>query len=218
MNVGSIATRYSRALFEEARAQSVDKYIYGYLGALYDNMSVVPEAQRALLNPRIKNEYKFKLLYVGSGLKAGDQMPKGFLDNLIALFKGEKNNLIPIDGDEKNKDTEEKASELYQRFLWLVLKHERISVMRLIILVYKELYREHHNIDHVMFASAMELDKSIEKKIEKKIHEKTGREVELEMFVRPELIGGFWVVIGDKLYDYSYLTRLQNIRKSLWNK
>ncbi len=215
MNLGSIATRYSRALFEEAQAQSVDNYIYDYLGALYQNMSAVPEAHRALLNPRIKIDYKFKLLLVGSGLTKEKNADKGFWDNLIDFFKNEGKKLMQGDTPQ---GTEEKGIDLYQRFLWLVLKHDRISLMRLIILVYQDLYRKHHNIDHVMFATAVAVDKSIEKKVKEKIHEKTGREVELEMFVRPELIGGFWVVIGDKLYDYSYHTRLQNIRKSLWNK
>ena len=55
-------------------------------------------------------------------------------------------------------------------------------------------------------------------KVIDKIHTITGREVELETRIKPDLIGGFWVVVDDKLYDFSYRTRLQNIRKSLWNK
>ncbi len=218
MNVGSIATRYSRALFEEARAQSVDKYIYDYLGVLYQNMSRVPEAHRALLNPRIKPGYKFRLLLVGSGLSREKNAPKGFWDNMVEFFKNEGKKLMQDEQTDSPKASYEKGIDLYERFLWLVLKHDRISLMRLIILVYQDLYRKHHNIDHVMFATAVAVDQSIENKVREKIHEKTGRGVELEMFVRPELIGGFWVVIGDRLYDYSYHTRLQNIRKSLWNK
>ena len=193
MNLGSIATRYSRALFEEARAKSVDKYIYDYLGALYENMSAVPEAQKALLNPRTKTEHKFKLLLTASGLKANE--------------KGKKPDASLATG-----------TDLYQRFLRLVLKHDRIYLMRFIIFVYQHLYRQHHNIDHVIFATAKEIDKPLEQKVIDKIHKITGREVELETRVRPDLIGGFWVVVDDRLYDFSYRTRLQNIRKSLWNK
>ena len=193
MNLGSIATRYSRALFEEALEQSVDKYIYDYLGALYDNISAVPEAQKVILNPRTKAEHKFRLLLTASGLKPQE--------------KGKKTDASPA-----------KGVDLYQRFLRLVLKHERIYLMRFIIFMYQHLYRKHHNIDHVIFATATEIDKPLEQKVIDKIHSITGREVELETRVRPNLIGGFWVVVDDILYDFSYRTRLQNIRKSLWNK
>lgn len=189
MNIGSIATRYSRALFEEAREKSVDKYIYDYLGALYDNMSAMPEAQRVFMNPRTKTEHKFKLLLIASGLNP-----------------------------DKTDASKAMGVDLYQRFLRLVLKHERIYLMRFIIFVYKDLYRKHHNIDHVIFATAIEIDKSLQQKVTEKIHTITGREVELETRVRPDLIGGFCVVVDDRLYDFSYRTRLQNIRKSLWNK
>ena len=90
--------------------------------------------------------------------------------------------------------------------------------MRFIIFVYQDMYRKHHNIDHVIFATAKEIDKPLEQKVIDKIHTITGREVELETRIKPDLIGGFWVVVDDKLYDFSYRTRLQNIRKSLWNK
>lgn len=218
MNLGSIATRYSRALFEEARDKSVDKYIYDYLGALYDNMSAVPEAQRVFLNPRTKTEHKFKLLLTASGLKPNESTLKVLIDNLNGYSKDVTKSLKQGKSADKKETPEAISIDLYQRFLWLVLKHERIYLMRFIIFVYKYLYREYHNIDHVIFATATEIDKSLQQKVIEKIHNITGREVELETRVRPELIGGFWVVVDDNLYDFSYRTRLQNIRKSLWNK
>lgn len=218
MNLGSIATRYSRALFEEARDKSVDKYIYDYLGALYDNMSAVPEAQRVFLNPRTKTDHKFKLLLTASGLKPNESTLKVLIDNLNGYSKDVTKSLKQGKSADKKETPEAISIDLYQRFLWLVLKHERIYLMRFIIFVYKYLYREYHNIDHVIFATATEIDKSLQQKVIEKIHNITGREVELETRVRPELIGGFWVVIDDNLYDFSYRTRLQNIRKSLWNK
>ena len=193
MTLGSIATRYIRALFEEALEKSVDQDIYGYFSALYDNMSAMPEAQKVVLNPRTKTEHKYKLLLTASGLK-------------------------PDEKGKKAGTASAKGADLYQRFLKLVLKHERIYLMRFIIFVYQYMYRKHHNIDHVIFATAKEIDKPLEKKVIDKIHKITGREVELETRVRPDLIGGFWVVVDDRLYDFSYRTRLQNIRKSLWNK
>ena len=218
MNIGSIATRYSRALFEEARDKSVDKFIYDYLGALYDNMSTVPEAPRVFMNPRTKTEHKFKLLLTASGVKPNESTLKVLIDNLNAPSKDVTKSLKQSKKANEADTPEAIAIDLYQRFMWLVLKHERIYLMRFIIFVYKDLYRKHHNIYHVIFATATEIDKSLQQKVIDKIQTLTGWEVELETRIRPDLIGGFWVVIRDRLYDFSYRTRLQNIRKSLWNK
>ena len=214
MNNGSIATRYSRALFEEAREQSLDRHIYDYVTMLYDNMNTVPEMQSALISPRINIEQKFRLLLIGSGLETNTSNLKQFVEKLLAMFKSGLK-----DKTEKQEDRQQMpATDLYKRFLWLVLHHGRENLFRVIILIYKDLYREYHQIDHVVFETATEMPESIQKKVADKIHTKTGREVEMEMRVRPELIGGFCVLIGDRLYDYSYHTRLQNIRKKLWNK
>ena len=218
MNLGSIAIRYSRALFEEARDKSVDKYIYDYLGALYDNMSAVPEAQRVFMNPRTKTEYKFKVLLIASGVKPNTSTLKVLIENLNAPTKDVSKSLKQGKKTDKASSPEAIAIDLYQRFLWLILKHERIYLMRFIIFVYKDLYRKHHNIYHVIFATATEIDKSLQQKVIEKIQTLTGWEVELETRIRPDLIGGCWVVVDDRLYDFSYRTRLQNIRKTLWNK
>lgn len=213
MNVGSIATRYSRALFEEARKAEVDRYVYDRLCMLYDSMNAVPEVQSALISPRIRVDQKLKLLLIGSGLEMKASNLKEVVRNLISFFKGEAS------ADAQSaKQEEEHGEDLYKRFLWLVLKHERENLMRVIILVYRDLYRDYHQIDHVLFETAVEIPKSLQEKVKEKVKEKTGREVELETRVRPEFIGGFIILIGDRMYDYSYRTKLQNIRKALWNK
>ena len=213
MNIGSKATRYSRALFEEAQKAEVDQYVYDRLCMLFDSMKAVPEVQGALISPRIRVDQKLKLLLIGSGLEIKASNLKEVVRNLISFFKGEAS------ADAQSaKQKEEQGEDLYKRFLWLVLKHERESLMRVIILVYRDLYRDYHKIDHVLFETAVEIPKSLQAKVAERVKAKTGREVELETGVRPELIGGFCILVGDKMYDYSYRTKLQNIRKALWNK
>ncbi|MBQ9362447.1 MAG: ATP synthase F1 subunit delta [Bacteroidaceae bacterium] len=186
---GSIATRYSRALFEEARAQFIDKDVYEYMNTLYDNMQTVPHLQAAIHNPRVAKEKKFRLLVTSSGINA----------DTVSQMGGNKNTL-------------------YTRFLRLVLEHQRENHLRTMILVYREIFREYHQIDHIIFETATKADESLLQKVEAKVHALTGRGVELEAVVRPELIGGCCLRVADLLYDYSYRTRLQNIRKQLWNK
>lgn len=195
MNNGSIAIRYSRALLEEAQAQFIDRDVYDYLGVLYHNMKAAPELQRVLLSPRIAKEKKYQLLVTASGVNANVWTKEGTAPH-----------------------TESYDKTLYTRFLQILLDHKREDVLRLIILVYRDLYRERHQIDHVIFESAMEISDALKEKVATKVHARTGREVELECRVKPDLIGGFCLRIGDMRYDYSFKTRLANIRKKLWNK
>lgn len=180
MKNGSIATRYARALFDEAREQGKDRHVYDCLRLLHDAMKAEPELQSVLISPRVTPEKKVSLLAVASGEK-----------------------------DDKS---------LYMRFLRLVVKHGREAYMRTVIFVYCDLYREHYGIDRVVFETARPVDDEVRQAVIKKVSQKTGHEVELVTAVKPELIGGFRIRVGDVRYDYSYQTKLFNIRKRLWNK
>ncbi len=65
---GSIANRYAKALFEEAKNQYVDQQIYEHLGVLHASMQSEPDLQISLINPRISLEKKHTLLLLASGL------------------------------------------------------------------------------------------------------------------------------------------------------
>jgi len=178
MNIGSIAIRYCRALFEEARAAQVDTEIYQAFSILQQSLKAAPDIQGVLVSPRIAKDRKMSLLQTASQCD------------------------VP----------------LWTRFLRLVLDHQREDLLRVMIFVYQDIYREHHQIDHVVLGTATPADADIQRRVVEKVHSYTGRKVELETLVRPEFIGGFCLLIGDRLYDYSYRTKLQNIRKQLWNK
>lgn len=189
---GSIATRYARALYEEAKAQFVDDDIYAHLGVLYANMKATPELQIALVNPRISKERKFQLLVTASGVNAGVWTKEGVAPH-----------------------TESYQPTLYTRFLQLLLEHNRENKLRLIILVYQDLYREERKIDRVVFETAVAVDDAVVQHLIERIKSHTKREVECECRVNPSLIGGFRLRIGEHRYDHSFRARLERIRDKL---
>ncbi|MBR1520823.1 MAG: F0F1 ATP synthase subunit delta [Bacteroidaceae bacterium] len=175
---GSVAKRYAKALFEEAKEQFVDGQVYAHLGTLHSNMKATPDLQMALINPRVSPEKKYSLLLLASGL-------------------------------------DPEATTLYTRFLQLLLKNHRENKLRLIIFVYRDLYREYHQIDRVVFETAVPVERAMVEKLIQSIKRHTGREVECETKVKPSLIGGFRLRIGDHRYDYSYQYKLEKIRECL---
>lgn len=175
---GSIAKRYVTALFEEARAQSVDRQVYDHLGTLHRSMKAEPNLQMALINPRVTKEKKYALLLLASGL-------------------------------------EPTATVLYTRFLRLLLENRRENLLRMIIFVYRDMYREYHGIDRVVFETAVEVDDGIIDRLIERIKKHRHHEVECERKVNPRIIGGFRLRIEDRRYDFSYKHQLELIRKEL---
>ena len=176
---GSIAKRYATALFEEAKAQFVDRQVYEHLGMLHATMRTEPDLQMALTNPRVAAEKKHTLLLLASG------------------------NSTPSEG------------ELLPRFFHLLLTNHRENQLRMIIYVYREMYREQHGIDRVVLETAVPVDDAIVNHLTERIKERRHREVECVRKVNPRLIGGFRLRIGDRHYDYSYKHQLEKIRKEL---
>ncbi|MBR6203354.1 MAG: ATP synthase F1 subunit delta [Bacteroidaceae bacterium] len=107
------------------------------------------------------------------------------------------------------------ATTLYTRFLRLLLENRRENQLRMIIFVYRDMYREHYGIDRVVFETAVEVDDTIINHLTQRIKEHRHHEVECERKVNPRLIGGFRLRIGDRHYDYSYKHQLELIRKEL---
>ncbi|MBQ6964199.1 MAG: F0F1 ATP synthase subunit delta [Bacteroidaceae bacterium] len=178
MNNGSIAKRYAKALFEEAREQFVDEQIYKHFGMLYAMMKKEPDLLIALINPRVSSEKKYALLLLASGL-------------------------------------DPEATTLYTRFIWLLLKNRRENQLRMIIFIYRDMFREYHEIDRVVFETAVPVDEDTIDRLTKRIQRHTHRTVECEQKVNPKLIGGFRLRIGDHHYDHSYKHQLEQIRQRL---
>lgn len=182
---GSIAKRYATALFEEAQAQDVDRQVYDQLGVLHATMKSEPDLQMALINPHVTAEKKHTLLLLAAGLKP------------------------------QPADRQRQTSNLFSRFLHLLLDNHRENQLRLIIFIYRDMYREHHGIDRVMFETAIPVDDAVVDHLTRRITQHTHRTVECERKVTPSIIGGFRLRIGDRRYDYSYKHQLELIKEKL---
>ena len=76
------------------------------------------------------------------------------------------------------------------------------------------LYKEHHNIQEVEVTSASPLTDALRSELSAKLANQLNKKIELHEQVRPELIGGLVVKIGDRLIDNSISTALQRLELS----
>ncbi|MFP4555540.1 MAG: ATP synthase F1 subunit delta [Bacteroidales bacterium] len=101
------------------------------------------------------------------------------------------------------------------KFVHLIVKKQRESVLKSIILVFQRLYRQKFNIIKVNIESISELSQNSMDNIASYLRQKYKKDVEIGLTVNPELIGGFTLTIEDKYLDKSIRGELELLRKKI---
>jgi F-type H+-transporting ATPase subunit delta len=108
-----------------------------------------------------------------------------------------------------------KISDMSEKFISLIVRHGREKAMAQIFESYLTAYRNHKNILRAHFtASAQVSDKTL-KNVKEKLEKATGKTVELEVAVKPELIGGFVVEMENYRLDASLATSIKKLKREL---
>lgn len=132
------------------------------------------------------------------------------LDNPV-LPAGKKTELIRTAGGGE-------TSEVFDRFVWLVLHNRRERYLQSISLMYLDLYRRQHHISTGRLETAVPVTPDTEQKIIDLIASETKGTVELKTAVKPELLGGFVFEMDSERLDASIATQLRNIKKQFVEK
>src|SRR6056297_1547741 len=110
------------------------------------------------------------------------------------------------------------ASELSTtlfNFINLLVDKKRANLLVTIYQQFKKLADEEANRLAVEVKSPIELSANQLEKLRTKLESELDKEIELEVTVKPDLIGGLVLQIGDKVIDGSLLTQLENINQDL---
>lgn len=108
-----------------------------------------------------------------------------------------------------------KPNELTQRFLELVLKEGRASILQFMATSYITLYRKQKNITRGKLVTATSVSSDTEKKMRKLVESKTRGTVEFNAEVDPDIIGGFVLEYDTYRLDASVKTQLRKILTEL---
>jgi F-type H+-transporting ATPase subunit delta len=110
-----------------------------------------------------------------------------------------------------------RADPLTLRFALFLVERGRIDQLADIALLFEELFNEHAGILRARVESAAPLTADQEAAIRKRLGSRFGKRVVTDTEVRPELLGGFRIRIGDTLHDYSLQSQLAHLRKQWIN-
>jgi ATP synthase F1 delta subunit len=107
------------------------------------------------------------------------------------------------------------ADERFVSFLELLAERHRLPALMRIRKRLDELWAEENKLLPVSLTSAVELDEGLVKDVGKRIEEQTGRQVELESKVDPDVLGGLVLQVGNMVLDASVRSRLERLRKQV---
>jgi F-type H+-transporting ATPase subunit delta len=107
------------------------------------------------------------------------------------------------------------GSKIVRNFLFVVMDHQRAHALPEIIAAFQEVIRQRQGITEAQISSAVELSKAQKAEMEFTLEKLTGKHVEANFSLAPELLGGAVVRVGDTVYDGSLRSRLNELRARL---
>ncbi|MCS7019092.1 MAG: ATP synthase F1 subunit delta [Cytophagales bacterium] len=100
-------------------------------------------------------------------------------------------------------------------FFEISVRKSREDLLEQIAIEFHKLYNQLHNIEQAQLTTAVPLSDDLLNQLREQARHIGGKEVELQVKINPELIGGFILTVGDKQIDNSVRTQLNNLHKAL---
>ena len=106
-------------------------------------------------------------------------------------------------------------NEQVRRFLDLLLRRDRLELLPRVLESLRELINEQRGVETARVTTAVPLGPSERELISERLSARTGKRIQLEEAVDPEVIGGVVAQIGDEIIDASVRGRLERLRRAL---
>ena len=154
-----------------------------------------------------KNQVKeiYEMLNSAMVLYRTDKEFKNFILNPLIDNEQKKSVLNEIFG----KDNSENLN-----ILLYILDKGRMNCIKYIVTEYLKIYYRKNRILDVKATFTKELTDEQKKKLINKLSQKTGKEINLEIKIDKDILGGGIIKIGDKIIDGSIRRELDNWKKS----
>ena len=154
-----------------------------------------------------KNQVKeiYEMLNSAMVLYRTDKEFKNFILNPLIDNEQKKSVLNKIFG----KDNSDNLN-----ILLYILDKGRMNCIKYIVAEYLKIYYRKNRILDVKATFTKELTDEQKKKLIDKLSQKTGKEINLEIKIDKDILGGGIIKIGDKIIDGSIRRELDNWRKS----
>ena len=107
------------------------------------------------------------------------------------------------------------ADDNFFRFLELLAERHRMPVIFRIRRTFDDMWAEARRRLGIQITSAVELDDDTVRSIGERIEEQTGRDVQVEARIDPDVLGGIVLRVGNMVLDASVRARLERLRRQV---
>jgi F-type H+-transporting ATPase subunit delta len=105
-----------------------------------------------------------------------------------------------------------KVSPLLEDFLRMLCRHDRLTHVRFIAVSYRALREKAAKRMRILVESAVPLELDEQERLHNMLKDALQKEPVLIMRIRPELLGGLLIHVGDTVFDSTVLYRLETLR------
>ena len=105
-----------------------------------------------------------------------------------------------------------KMSPILLQSLKVMARHGRLDCLHSVAKAARQIYNAESGRVEVVVRTAHPLDATLQKNIVASLTAKLGKEIDLRTEVKPEMLGGLIVKVGDTLFDGSVVSRLERMR------
>lgn len=99
----------------------------------------------------------------------------------------------------------------------LLLENKRFEILQSIASEYNNLFDANNGVQVATVTTAFAITPELEKQVLAKIATFSDKKITIENIVDPSIIGGFILRMGDKQYNASVASRLQNLKREFSN-
>ena len=110
---------------------------------------------------------------------------------------------------------QDKLEPLTFQFVLFLIEKKRIDLLQHCCTAFDDLYYDYKGILKVAIISSREMGADQIEAINQRLKEKFHKEIESHVSVNPSLLGGFKIVVGDQVLDFSLETQLQRIKQNI---
>lgn len=131
---------------------------------------------------------------------------KAFLANPI-LKKKEKHSILKA-------VFEGRVQPLFLNFLMFLVERTRLDILNEIIDEFVAIHLASTGTMNVVIRTERPLDPLLMEQLLAKLRQRSGKKIQAEVIIDPQLLGGFKVQMGDEVYDSSFKSQLRKFQES----
>ena len=111
----------------------------------------------------------------------------------------------------------DRVAPLSHKLLSLLIRKNRLDILESVCEIFINLYMDYKNIIRVTVTTPKNLAKDQIELICQKLKSRFRKEIQPTMEIKPELIGGFKLQLGDLIYDFSIQSQLEKFKRNIIN-